>query len=670
MKLADIIHRRTPRVVSVLALIGASFGLTLTSSTQVSATPAACPTNGVCLTNSLFESGDGDLVPNPAYASTEDWSSVATNQNFTPAYDLPSGTSDNAFGQGAKEDGPCPTVVYGSIPPNKSDLTRFYTFHELGTDSTSHMLYLAWERSNTLGNANMDFEFNQGTATCTNSANGRTNVMRTARDVLFTFDFGGSGTPDIAVLYWLTSAQDSVSDCFSANSLPCWGKRHDLTANGPTNSANGAVNSATVSDSIAAPPGAPGSSTLPAGTFGEAGINLDLAGVFNNSACTSFGSAFLTSRSSSSFTSEIKDFIAPVPENITNCGRIVVNKTDPNGNLVAGAKFKVTPGQTTGTPPTTATSTPMTEGPNGVFCVDHLLTTTPGGGAQTYTVTETAPPPGYSISGTNPQTGISPVAGSCDSSVTVSTTPQATFTDTPISITTSATSSVTVGGTIQDTAYLTGASSPTGQITFSLYSDSACQNLVASYPTGGTDTEGVTGSNLATVTVGGTTYTNDGETSASFSTTTAGTTYYWIASYLGDANNGGPITGKCQDPGETSTVTQAPTTLSTNVVLGDTVTVNSSTGLTSGDTATFSLYKGDSTCSNASDLLNLSNGNTSYTGPVTVTSTGGTASTTATYTVPTADGGSTYYWKVVFNGDTNNATSNSSCLESAAITYK
>ena len=38
-----------------------------------------------------------------------------------------------------------------------------------------------------------------------------------------------------------------------------------------------------------------------------------------------FGQAYLKSRSSDAFTSEIKDFIAPIPINITNCAPVTLN---------------------------------------------------------------------------------------------------------------------------------------------------------------------------------------------------------------------------------------------------------------------------------------------------------------------------------------------------------
>ena len=55
-----------------------------------------------------------------------------------------------------------------------------------------------------------------------------------------------------------------------------------------------------------------------------------------------FGKAYLKSRSSDSFTSELKDFIAPIPINITNCTPVTLsnkawaeadNFTPSGGNL-------------------------------------------------------------------------------------------------------------------------------------------------------------------------------------------------------------------------------------------------------------------------------------------------------------------------------------------------
>jgi hypothetical protein len=51
-----------------------------------------------------------------------------------------------------------------------------------------------------------------------------------------------------------------------------------------------------------------------------------------NVSCEALGSAFLKSRSSASFPAEVKDFVAPQPVNISNCGAInIIKHTDPRG---------------------------------------------------------------------------------------------------------------------------------------------------------------------------------------------------------------------------------------------------------------------------------------------------------------------------------------------------
>src|SRR5262252_1013847 len=112
------------------------------------------------LAGSTFAGGDGNLLTSPTTFGTTDWQNVS---GLNPGFDLASGKGDNSFGQGTKEDDPNVSVVTGSIPPQKSDLTRFYVAHE--NAGGNFFLYLAWERSNVLGSANMDFEFNQASQT-------------------------------------------------------------------------------------------------------------------------------------------------------------------------------------------------------------------------------------------------------------------------------------------------------------------------------------------------------------------------------------------------------------------------------------------------------------------------------------------------------------------------
>jgi hypothetical protein len=260
------------------------------------------------LGGTTFNANDGNLVVN---GTETDW---AVAPNLAKGIDKPTGQTDDSFGQGTKEDTPVPTVVDGSIPNNKSDLTRFYVANEkAGGDD---FLYLAWERvQEPSGTTNMDFEFNQDS---TLSSNGVTPV-RTAGDILIKYDLSQGGTnPTLGYHLWVTSG--ASSQCEAANKVPCWGKVQALSG------ANfeGAINSGSVTDPIA--PNAP--RTLSPRTFGEAAINLTDSGILPAGSCKTFGAAYLKSRSSDSFTAAVKDFVAPIPVNITNCGSVDIHKTD------------------------------------------------------------------------------------------------------------------------------------------------------------------------------------------------------------------------------------------------------------------------------------------------------------------------------------------------------
>ena len=184
----------------------------------------------------------------------------------------------------------------------------------------------------------MDFEINQNTQPNLTTTGPKT-LNRTAGDILITFDFtNGGGNPVLGLLKWVTTG--AASQCFSANATPCWGNRVNLSAAG---FAEGAVNTTTVTDPIA-------NTSLPGLTFGEAAVNLTAAGVFPPGTCEAFGSAFLKSRSSASFPAEVKDFVAPQPVNISNCGTIIVKKvtvpspdpTDTSFSYTAGGGLSPT----------------------------------------------------------------------------------------------------------------------------------------------------------------------------------------------------------------------------------------------------------------------------------------------------------------------------------------
>src|SRR5215203_1771790 len=176
-------------------------------------TTANC-TNTATLSGSAFEiDKDANLVVNTS--GCIDWLTGGTGTSMRSGVlaknDKLTGTGDDSFGQGTAENNPNPTIVAGSIPPNKSDLKAFGVFTE------DDFLELFWSRvQNPSGTTNMDFELNQKfcdpTATPTNCANNGNGVrpetpVRTVGDKLITYDLSQGGTnPTISIRRWTGSA--------------------------------------------------------------------------------------------------------------------------------------------------------------------------------------------------------------------------------------------------------------------------------------------------------------------------------------------------------------------------------------------------------------------------------------------------------------------------------
>ena len=572
------------------------------------------------LAGSTFAGGDGNLLTNPTAFGSTDWQNVA---GLNVGIDLPSGATDNSFGQGTKEDNPNVTVVSGSIPPNKSDLTRFYEASEFANGS--NFLYLAWERTNNLGSANMDFEINQATTPNLGSP-GPHFINRTAGDLLVTFDFtNGGGKPTLGLLTWVTSGP--ASQCFSSSSLPCWGNHVALNSSDSI----GAVNNL---DQVTDPIGPNAPRSLPALTFGEAAINLTAAGVFPKGTCEALGSAFLKSRASASFGAEVKDFVAPVAVNITNCGTIRIHKVTENGDGSFG--YTTTGGLTPST-------FHLSNGGTQTYGPDTVL---PG----PYSVTESTLPPDWTLknltcnatgSGTSATTDLA----SATASITMAPTGvvDCTYTNhtkvTPTIATTLSAGSANIGDPVHDSATLTGATGDAGgTVTYTAFSDSSCT---------------LNARDAGTVTV-----TNGSVPDSNPLTFAHAGTFFWQAVYSGDANN----------KGATSVCTSEPLVINPNkpsmvtaqhVIPNDDATISGTTQ-NAGGSITFNLYSpGNATCTGPADFT--------QTVPVSGSATYSTTNTGPGAFIASAQG--TWRWQVIYSGDADNVGTASACgVENFTIT--
>jgi hypothetical protein len=303
--------------------------------------------------------------------------------------DFDSGSGDDSFSGGTSEgDNPWnPVIKDGSIPPNKSDLKTFGLYKE--TESTNHWLVLFWSRVNSpSGTTDMDFELNQKTCKADHTDctfNSRSDAdkayevpVRTVGDKLITYDLANGGVrPTISVYTWSAAG---------------WGTG-TVISGGNSADALGAINFSPIAANDSGGLGAQDPLT-----FGEVAINFNA--IFGSGTCETLGSVYLKSRSSNTFTDELKDFIAPQTTSITNCGSVLVKKRDAvSFAALDGATFHVSPGSTD-TSGNTATSTNLTAkgGGSGLYCAENLLLSN-----NPFTVTEDTPPPNHDLPATTSQ---------------------------------------------------------------------------------------------------------------------------------------------------------------------------------------------------------------------------------------------------------------------------
>ncbi|HUR13678.1 MAG TPA: prealbumin-like fold domain-containing protein [Mycobacteriales bacterium] len=277
------------------------------------------------VTGSNFEiDADANLVVDGG-APAIDWLTGGTGTGFRAGVDvqvdLPSGQTDDAFTGGTKNNSAVPVVDTGSVPPNKSDLRHFGSYVEKNAAGT--FVNVFWTRvQDPNGTTAMDFEFNQSAV---NDNTWGPNPppyfpaevipTRTPGDLLVTYELENGGVnPVLMRRSWLASDE--------------WGPATTYLAS----QAIGSINTTAIPANQAGTLGA-----LDARTFGEASINL-AALVPSRETCITFGSVYVKSRSSHVLDEALKDFVAPVPTSVSNCGSITIHKTDDNGAL-AGAGF-------------------------------------------------------------------------------------------------------------------------------------------------------------------------------------------------------------------------------------------------------------------------------------------------------------------------------------------
>jgi hypothetical protein len=238
---------------------------------------------------------------------------------------------------------------------------------------------------------------------------------------------------------------------------------------------------------------------------------------------------------------------------------------------------------------------------------------------------------------------------SADTSSVGSAAPEGTLCTTP-TITTQLkpASTVSAGTAVYDTATLSGGESPTGDIAFTIYTNSTCSSAAT------------TGSGNQVSAQGGEASVSGNGTydSATVTFNDVGT-YYWQASYSGDDYNNGALS-TCNS--ETLTVTKATPSITTTLSTSSTAAgqaVNDSAKLSGASpnasgTVTFTVYT-NSTCNSQATT---GNGNQISAQPGSVSVSGNGTYDSAPITFYQVG---TYYWQAYYAGDNNNGSATSSC---------
>ena len=215
---------------------------------------------------------EGNLADDSGPGEPIDWATPPPNLGtFTDTV----GSNDDVFGQGSKELEPAGwTCVTGSVP-SKDDIKDGAISARL-VDGKQY-LYINFTRAGVNGDAHIDYEFNQSTAS--NPACPET-AQRTDGDIIISFDTeqGGSQIFVRAFRWTGTATAGTLTEFPLGSQFVTW---------------DGAVNIP---------------NTIPghvAGDFGEAALNLtDTIGPI---ACGQFATAYMKTRASTAINAEVKD---------------------------------------------------------------------------------------------------------------------------------------------------------------------------------------------------------------------------------------------------------------------------------------------------------------------------------------------------------------------------
>ena len=262
-------------------------------------TPSSTPLPG-----STFQGADGDQLEGGGFV---DWEGLETAGGVVHNEDP--NAQDSTFAGGTKEGAPFEWTFEntpGGVTPGKSNIRDAWS----AVDQTSGrtFLYLAFARDAPVGTTFLTFELNHVGGTWKNDKGVRVPCRRDG-DILVSYEISGTEA-EVFLRRWSTGVTDAASGCDRTGTIEPFTTVQDNVE------VQGAINRVKIANHL---PGSFGAE-IPAVQFGEVALDLDaLLGQAFEGGCYAFGSIWMHSRSSTSYTSQMQDYVAPAPIDLRTC---------------------------------------------------------------------------------------------------------------------------------------------------------------------------------------------------------------------------------------------------------------------------------------------------------------------------------------------------------------
>jgi hypothetical protein len=329
--------REVSKGYSCLVPLSTSRALPLRRSSRQRLVAVACALVGTALLAPPATAATLDPTPNPLPGSTFqgadgnqddaapsiDWQGVQAAGRVIHNPDP--NAKDTAFTGGSKEDQPGQwdlTTEAGGVTPGKANILDAWSAVDPG--GAQAFLYLGFTRQSPqltrLATTFLTFELNHDSRLWTNGEGASIPCRRTG-DLLISYE--AHEAVDVVIQRWVTLEDDATTGCATTGRLDL------LTGLTPDVDVQGAVNTGQITARL------PGfyDGTIPPYRFGEAALNVNeiLQGA-RVDPCVSFGSIWMHSRSSTSESSNMQDYVAPQALTLRTCAASGTKFHDRNAN--------------------------------------------------------------------------------------------------------------------------------------------------------------------------------------------------------------------------------------------------------------------------------------------------------------------------------------------------